>query len=179
MAYESEYHHAICATGALAVVCKVLRHTSNEDVYQNVCCLFGPIGDCEEARDIIRKGKGLEPVLETLQSDACRENQGLMQMVIEALHKTAISPANCEVHKSHGAVNLVLDRLHEGVGESIVYNILGFLAEMTRTEACRQSIRASDSLLFIMDYMLHDIQFIKMKAAVATSRMGADKDSTF
>ena len=123
IAYESKYHHAICSSGAsLPVVCEVLRQTSTEDVYQNVFCLFSLIcaRDCEEARDIIRKGKGLEPVRKTLQSVACRENQGLIQMVTEALHKTAISPANCEVYKSHGAINLVLDRWHQGVSDSIV-----------------------------------------------------------
>ncbi|OQV11649.1 putative Armadillo repeat-containing protein 4 [Hypsibius exemplaris] len=177
VARESEFHHEICSSGALAVVCKVLHHTNTEDVFQNACQLIALICDCDEAREIIRTSKGLEPLLKPLRSPNFWTNPGCMQMATEALYKTAIAPLSCEFYRSKGAIDLALDRIYEGAGETIVFNVLGFIGEMVRLEGCRQTIRGNGSLPFIMDYMLHDNQFIRMKAAVTTGRMGADKES--
>ena len=98
-------------------------------------------------------------------------------MATEALFKTAIAPLSCEFYHSKGAIDLALDRIYAGAGETVVFNVLGFLGEMARLESCRQTIRGNGSLLFIMDYMLHDNQYVRMKAALTTGRMGADKES--
>lgn len=177
LAHEREFHHQIVETGALKSVCKIMHHTNSEDVFQNAASIISLMCESDEGRETIRHSGGLLPLLKPLKTMSFWSNPGCTHAITEALYKTAISVLNCEVYRATKAVDMLLGKLYEGIGETLVFNILGFLSEMARLEQSRHFIRSSGVFPFIMDYMGHDNQYIRMKAAVATGRMGADKDS--
>ncbi|XP_055341600.1 outer dynein arm-docking complex subunit 2-like isoform X2 [Paramacrobiotus metropolitanus] len=174
LAQERQNHLSIVNSGALTAMCRVLKGDTNEDVFQNVASVIALVCEMDAARECIRAAGGLSHLLKPLHVPF---SSGCVQITAEALHAVAGSVLNCEVLKNTKVTDLVIGRLYEGSGETTVFHLLGFLSEMARVEGCRHYIRSSGVLPFVIDYMFHENQHIRMIAALTAGRMGADADS--